>query len=65
MFSTHVILLNFSVALGIGLIIWNDRERSKRANHTMATAGVRTFAIAALLGATSFMMDIWLHMPLC
>lgn len=61
MFSTHVILLNFAVALGIGLIIGTDRERSKRANHTMATAGVRTFAIAALLGATSFMMDIWLH----
>lgn len=38
-----------AVALGIGLLIGVERERRKGARH--ASAGVRTFALTALLGA--------------
>jgi uncharacterized membrane protein (DUF4010 family) len=56
--------LNFAVALGIGLIIGTERERSKGTDENRAVAGVRTFAIASLLGATSFMINIWLHIAI-
>ena len=39
------------VALGAGLMIGVERERRSRAEQTPAAAGVRTFAITALLGA--------------
>jgi uncharacterized membrane protein (DUF4010 family) len=39
------------VALGAGLLIGVERERRSRAEQTTAAAGVRTFAITALLGA--------------
>jgi uncharacterized membrane protein (DUF4010 family) len=61
MIVTNALWLNFAVALGIGLIIGADRERNKSAHENNAIAGIRTFAIAALLGATSFMVSIWLH----
>jgi uncharacterized membrane protein (DUF4010 family) len=53
--------LNFAVALGIGLIIGAERERSKRRDNIGAVAGIRTFAIAALLGAASFVTNLGLH----
>jgi uncharacterized membrane protein (DUF4010 family) len=53
--------LHFAVALGIGLVIGTERERNSKATESNTTAGVRTFAIAALLGATSFFVSLWLH----
>jgi uncharacterized membrane protein (DUF4010 family) len=41
----------FSVALAIGLLIGLERERSKGEGPTRRAAGLRTFALAALLGA--------------
>ncbi len=61
MIATNALVLNFAVALGIGLIIGTDRERNKSGHENNAIAGIRTFTIAALLGATSFMVSIWLH----
>ena len=43
--------LNFSVAVGIGLLIGLERERSKGVGLTRRPAGIRTFALVALLGA--------------
>ena len=43
--------LNFAVALGIGLLIGLERERSKGEGPTRRPAGIRTFALGALLGA--------------
>lgn len=42
---------NFAVALGLGLLIGLERERSKGTGLTRRAAGIRTFALAALLGA--------------
>lgn len=42
---------NFAVALGIGLLVGLERERSKAGQR--ASAGIRTFAIASLLGAVA------------
>ncbi len=53
--------LNYAVALGIGLIIGTERERNKSTNDEKSVAGVRTFAITSLLGATSALINIWLH----
>ena len=41
----------FLVALGIGLLIGLERERSKGGGPTRGPAGIRTFALVALLGA--------------
>jgi len=38
-------------ALGIGMLIGIERERNAQKQGDAATAGVRTFALAALLGA--------------
>lgn len=46
--------LNFAVALGLGLFIGIERERSKGEGSTRHQAGIRTFALAVLSGATSF-----------
>lgn len=40
------------VALAVGLLIGLDRERHKRAEMPQTAAGLRTFALAALLGVT-------------
>ncbi len=45
----------FAVALGIGLVIGFERERHRRAGVEMF-AGVRTFAVLALLGATAALL---------
>ncbi len=43
-------LLPLAVALGIGLMLGVERERRKGEGPSRATAGVRTFALVALLG---------------
>lgn len=46
--------LGLAVALGIGLLIGAERERRKLAKSSPATAGIRTFSVAALAGAVSY-----------
>lgn len=64
MTNLNVLWLNFAVALGIGLIIGAERERNNSAEKGNAIAGVRTFAIASLLGATSYTLNVWLHIAI-
>jgi len=45
--------LNFAVALALGLLIGVERERNKGEGPARRSAGVRTFALAALLGAVA------------
>ncbi|WP_431303071.1 MgtC/SapB family protein [Sediminicoccus sp. BL-A-41-H5] len=45
---------SFAVALGIGLLIGLERERSKGEGPTRRPAGIRTFALASILGAVAF-----------
>jgi len=52
--------LNLAVALGIGLLIGAERERSKADGGDRTIAGVRTFTIASLLGAVSTSVNFWL-----
>lgn len=52
--------LNLAVALGIGLLVGAERERSKSVDSDKALAGIRTFTIAALLGAVSMLMNFGL-----
>lgn len=42
-----------AVALGIGMLVGLERERKKRGDEEQAAAGLRTFAITALLGYIS------------
>lgn len=49
-------LLGLAVALGIGLLIGTERERRKGKGSARHAAGIRTFSIAALLGAISTQM---------
>src|SRR5258707_6098591 len=53
MFPLHPLFLGFLVALGIGLLIGIDRERKKGEGPTPHAAGLRTFTLAALLGAVA------------
>jgi uncharacterized membrane protein (DUF4010 family) len=46
-------LLGLSVALGIGLGVGAERERRKGRGAGRAAAGIRTFTVAALLGAVA------------
>jgi uncharacterized membrane protein (DUF4010 family) len=45
--------INYFVALGIGLLIGLERERSKGEGPARGPAGIRTFALASLLGAAA------------
>jgi uncharacterized membrane protein (DUF4010 family) len=45
--------INFTVALAIGLLIGVERERSKGEGPLRRAAGIRTFALASLLGAVA------------
>jgi len=44
-------LIGICAAMGIGLLIGAERERRKDTSPTRSAAGIRTFAVAALLGA--------------
>ncbi len=48
---TDSIWFNFAVALGLGLLIGLERERSKGEGPTRRAAGIRTFAFFSLVGA--------------
>lgn len=52
-FST---LLGLSVALGIGLLVGAERERRKGHGPTRGAAGIRTFAVASVLGAVGVLL---------
>ncbi len=56
----NILWLNLAVALGIGLLIGTERERSKGPAPDTMLAGIRTFTIAALLGAVSTLVSFWL-----
>jgi uncharacterized membrane protein (DUF4010 family) len=46
-------LLNLMVALGVGLLIGLERERSNLESEVPSSAGLRTFAVASLAGAAA------------
>ncbi len=56
----NTLWLNLATALGIGLLIGAERERSKGSGPQRAFAGLRTFTIASLLGAISTIFNFWL-----
>jgi uncharacterized membrane protein (DUF4010 family) len=56
----NTLWLNLAVALGIGLLIGAERERNKSDGGDHSIAGIRTFAIASLLGAISVNVNFWL-----
>lgn len=60
MLTDNTLWLNYAVALGIGLLIGAERERNKAVGRERSAAGIRTFSIAALLGAMSVMINVWL-----
>src|SRR6185369_7805037 len=45
--------IKFATALGIGLLIGAERERHKGDDDARSPAGIRTFAVASLLGTVS------------
>ena len=49
-------ILKLAVALGIGLLIGAERERRKGEGPSRSPAGIRTFTIASLAGAVSFIV---------
>lgn len=49
-------IIGLATALGVGLLIGAERERA-RTGSTSEAAGVRTFALTALLGATAALID--------
>jgi uncharacterized membrane protein (DUF4010 family) len=51
---TEPVIVNFVVALGIGLLIGAERERRKGEGPARSPAGIRTFTVASLVGAASF-----------
>jgi uncharacterized membrane protein (DUF4010 family) len=46
-------ILDYGIALGIGLLIGAERERRKGSGPTRSSTGIRTFATVSLLGAVS------------
>ena len=56
LFVNSETLLGLCVALGIGLLIGAERERRKDTHKTGIAAGIRTFAVVALLGAVSILL---------
>ncbi len=52
--------LGLGVALGIGLLVGIEREKSKGTGQGRGAAGVRTFALAALLGGVGYWVaEVW------
>ncbi|MEO7345279.1 MAG: MgtC/SapB family protein [Methylotenera sp.] len=60
MIIDNTLWLNLAVALGVGLLIGTERERSKGMGADRPSAGIRTFTIASLLGAVSTVINFWL-----
>jgi len=60
MIIDNTLWLDLAVALGIGLLIGAERERNKGEGVNRSAAGIRTFTIAALLGAVSTKVNFWL-----
>lgn len=56
MFAEQSTLLGLCVALGIGLLVGGERERRKDTSPARSAAGIRTFAVSALLGAVSVLL---------
>lgn len=54
--STWMIAAGYAVALGIGLLVGLERERVKGAGRRRKAAGIRTFALLALVGASAASM---------
>lgn len=50
------LVIRLAVALGIGLLIGIERERTKGQGPDRETAGVRTFTITSLIGAVSLLV---------
>lgn len=59
-FLTADAAITLAVALGCGLLIGIERERRKGEGPQRAPAGVRSFTLAALAGATAMLMGSWL-----
>lgn len=49
-------LIGLCVAIGIGLLIGAERERRKSTSLDRSAAGIRTFTVAALMGAVGFLV---------
>lgn len=52
------VLFTLASALGCGLLIGLERERSKQRENQQSFAGLRSFAICALLGAICFLFGV-------
>ncbi|NEU34484.1 MgtC/SapB family protein, partial [bacterium LRH843] len=50
--------MTLASALGCGLLIGLERERSKQRENQQSFAGLRSFAICALLGAICFLFGV-------
>lgn len=59
-FSLSPAQMGLAVALGCGLLIGLERERRKGTGQDRAAAGLRTFAVVALLGAIAQIVSVWL-----
>ncbi len=59
------LVLPIAVALGIGLLIGTERERSKGSGPQREIAGVRTFALVSLLGVIAAVLGIALLTAAC
>lgn len=51
------VVLSTAVAVGIGLLVGSERERSKGSGPDREIAGVRTFTLVALLGVFAKLLD--------
>lgn len=61
MMMENTLLTGYLTALGLGLLIGLERERRKGEGANRGAAGLRTFTIAALLGAVSWQVgQLWL-----
>ena len=56
MFITDSPTFRLASALALGLLIGAERERRKGKGHLRSPAGVRTFALASVLGGVSFLI---------
>lgn len=53
-------IINIAIAIGIGLLIGAERERSHLGFTEKSLGGVRTFTIASIMGALSAYTEVWL-----